>query len=384
MDNTPKRTRRSSFSDGDADKRDHGLRSPQTPSPPGSSAKHGKSNSNISFKTSPLQNTKGGGVVRNGSKTGGTGPPQSPSSRVRLLPPTTPKSRISEAFLSPSPALQSPASQPIPKDNDKPIRAISNNLKTRLNYAFVKLQNGWQNKTLPELETELEGTGSPRKRHGRSPSSTSQPLYQYSNKYATSDGEEACELDDSMESSAQSAFLKALSSPAKKPRSVSRSGITPPFPNIPSSTSSRNQPSEVEAIETLMSLSTSQKRQSHGVRDVKHTTGEQTSFTSSGSLSSNANFPGPAKYIFPPAQPAASVSGTLSSPQSDPAGGSPKKELVKPLFLNTIDNTQQTQQTQHHDPHQPLHHPENQTDVETDIEDPRSSDTNDEFEDNDK
>ena len=73
---------------------------------------------------------------------------------TRLLPPTTPKSRNMEsAFLSPTPHITSPS---IYKESNKPIREISNNLKARLNYAFVKLQNGWVDRTLPELENELD------------------------------------------------------------------------------------------------------------------------------------------------------------------------------------------------------------------------------------
>lgn len=73
---------------------------------------------------------------------------------TRLLPPTTPKSRNMEsAFLSPTPHITSPS---VYKESNKPIREISNNLKARLNYAFVKLQNGWVDRTLPELENELD------------------------------------------------------------------------------------------------------------------------------------------------------------------------------------------------------------------------------------
>lgn len=81
----------------------------------------------------------------------------SPVHKSRLLPPTTPKTRNTEMFLSPSPKLKSPNgnSSLITKDT-KPIREISNDLKTRLNYAFVKLQNGWVDKTLPELEETLD------------------------------------------------------------------------------------------------------------------------------------------------------------------------------------------------------------------------------------
>ena len=84
--------------------------------------------------------------------------PLSPEYKPKLLPPTTPSSRDTEMFLSPSPNLKSPKlkSPSVSKESNRPIREISNSLRTRLNYAFVKLQNGWVNKTLPELESEFE------------------------------------------------------------------------------------------------------------------------------------------------------------------------------------------------------------------------------------
>ena len=193
--------------------------------------------------------------------------------RSRLLPPTTPKTRNTEMFLSPSPKLKSPngSNSLITKDT-KPIREISNDLKTRLNYAFVKLQNGWVDKTLPELEEKLDrnnyyGTsittkfvGSPEKfkspikknktsktslnnnnnispssyvnqfaygnGDGYIPSSKSQndlkifgSLNQYHNKFNTVEKGKDIFTEDST-TSAHLAFLQALASPRKKTQNV--------------------------------------------------------------------------------------------------------------------------------------------------------------------
>ncbi|CAB4256257.1 some similarities with Saccharomyces cerevisiae YOR083W WHI5 Repressor of G1 transcription that binds to SCB binding factor (SBF) at SCB target promoters in early G1 [Maudiozyma barnettii] len=159
--------------------------------------------------------------------------PFSPTSRsTRLLPPTTPKSRNIETFLSPSPHITSPS---IYKESNKPIREISNNLKTRLNYAFVKLQNGWVDRTLPELENELDRQQtliqqrqhlqnshfSPQRSVHLSPAHSISSSY--TNKFAYGNGinmdEDTDNLQDEERSdstnSARLAFMKALSSPAR-------------------------------------------------------------------------------------------------------------------------------------------------------------------------
>ncbi|EJS41695.1 whi5p [Saccharomyces arboricola H-6] len=133
-----------------------------------------------------------------------------------LLPPTTPKSRRSEVFLSPSPRLRSPPTAAANRPSaERPIREISHTLRTRLNYAMVKLQNGWTEKTLPELETELAPAvqTSPRRYHNRFPDSADTGT------------------------SAHSAFLQAL-------------GGHPPR-------------EEATAVETLMLLSSPTKKQQH-------------------------------------------------------------------------------------------------------------------------
>lgn len=43
-----------------------------------------------------------------------------------------------------------------PRRNTKEIRMISENLRTRLNYANLKVQHGWSNKSIGELENSLE------------------------------------------------------------------------------------------------------------------------------------------------------------------------------------------------------------------------------------
>ncbi|KAL3229082.1 Protein SRL3 [Nakaseomyces bracarensis] len=287
---------------------------------------------------------------------------QDVNDRTRLLPPTTPKSRNNEVFMSPSPKLKSPH---VSKDSEKkPIKEISNELKTRLNYALMKLQNGWVDKTLPELEhalTTTPSTSTPttatsdvgyekenmmmydvrlqnnNKDHrsvfdqmnlGMSPRRRSTYVNQFANDTSdmtfslkninkrsprarggtragsgTAVKQEERETDDaSMEdgsdgsdgkddemNSAHSAFLKALSSPTKKTPSANQHTlpVSPlrwtnnkpkPLPlklqSLDTSTTSRNSdpedkskdapdtsgpPSEVEAIETLMSLASPKK-----------------------------------------------------------------------------------------------------------------------------
>lgn len=134
------------------------LKSPATPSPPRNyntaNSLHNpdrRSSTSIGFLTSPLHN-----------RVDAMSSPQSPGiaqskvsspSSARMLAPATPKSRNTEIFLSPSPHLKSPN---VSKDHgEKPIRDLSNSLKTRLNYALVKLQNGWTDKSLDDLEFEF-------------------------------------------------------------------------------------------------------------------------------------------------------------------------------------------------------------------------------------
>lgn len=92
-----------------------------------------------------------------------------------MFPPMTPKTYGDEMFLSPAPNLFSPKvnrrrhqslPQPISTTNSQgnpmcssvededllPCREISKGLKTRLNYALMNLQNGWFEKSLPNLE----------------------------------------------------------------------------------------------------------------------------------------------------------------------------------------------------------------------------------------
>lgn len=167
------------FSDGQTSISNHEKRSLlSTPSPPRD--KHNQTRHNPSFLATPIQNH----VAHPEDEDNHTDETHShklesvlspytyarnhshnhtlsPIHKSRLLPPTTPKTRNTEMFLSPSPKLKSPNgnSSLITKDT-KPIREISNDLKTRLNYAFVKLQNGWVDKTLPELEETLDQNSS--------------------------------------------------------------------------------------------------------------------------------------------------------------------------------------------------------------------------------
>lgn len=151
----------------------------------------------------------------------------SPSSRsTRLLPPTTPKSKNHESFMSPTPHLTSPS---IYKESNKPIREISNNLKTRLNYALVKLQNGWVDRTLPELESELSRQQmliqqrqqqqlSPERQHNHQEIYLS-PSHHISSSYTNqfAHGNESDSNDEASDNtnSARLAFMKALASPVR-------------------------------------------------------------------------------------------------------------------------------------------------------------------------
>ncbi|KAM3162382.1 hypothetical protein ACU8KH_02623 [Lachancea thermotolerans] len=238
MENTPRRekTKDRHSLEGKREELDApSPKSPLTPSPPNnkgrrSSVLHG-------FLPSPLP--AAGSKRHSGIDFAN---PESPSVKTRLLPPTTPKTRNSELFLSPSPKLKSPG---VYKENEKPIREISNSLKTRLNYAFVKLQNGWVDKTLPELENK-DGPAEP------SSTSSSKHRVSYSNRFLDD--------DESDSNSARAAFLNALTSPKKKQRqnsmtSPARSGSPGKIRPPPISTKPKEPPSEVEAIETLMSLS---------------------------------------------------------------------------------------------------------------------------------
>ncbi|CCC70918.1 hypothetical protein NCAS_0G00310 [Naumovozyma castellii] len=257
------------------------LKSPKVPSTPYNHVR--RSSTSLGFLATPLQvQGESSGLPRSYSENPIS---LSPSAKIRLLPPTTPKSKHTEVFLSPSPKLKSPS---VYKDNGKPIREISNNLKTRLNYAFVKLQNGWVDKTLSELETELEITSSSASSNSRRSQNT---IYSssssYVNKFANTNG---TGIDiggadgDSESMSANAAFIKALTSPRKKPNSLANDNNNP-FLSSPKSNSVsplrwtgrtpsivkkepnedqeemevEEKPSEVEAIETLMSLSSPKK-----------------------------------------------------------------------------------------------------------------------------
>ncbi|SCW02194.1 LAFE_0F01046g1_1 [Lachancea fermentati] len=253
IDTTPKK----SGSKDIGDRLDLSPTSPQTPSPPNS--KNRRSSTTLSFLPSPSQhgNRHGTGIVI----------PNSPSVKSRLLPPTTPKSKHTELFLSPSPKLKSPG---VYKDSEKPIREISNNLKTRLNYAFVKLQNGWVDKTLPELESELsskQGKQSPQRNdrlRRQAESGNEEDKDIVATKRTSTYSNQFVDLQEVDSNSAHAAFLNALASPKKKQRSMSSTSIgwSKSPQKLPPITTSGNQPSEVEAIETLMSLS-SPKKQSH-------------------------------------------------------------------------------------------------------------------------
>ncbi|CCD25356.1 transcriptional repressor WHI5 NDAI_0F00370 [Naumovozyma dairenensis CBS 421] len=198
------------------------------------------------------------------------------------LLPTTPKSKHLEVFFSPSPNLKTPNINTYDntKNDSIPIKEISQNLKTRLNYAFIKLKNGWTEKTLSELENDLA-------------SNQTRKLNPFSKSYVNNfvDADEDLEIEYPT-MSANLAFKKALSenydfttkiiSPKKRHLNNNDSiEIQVQEPNINNNNNNNNMmvspikwkgnkqsnttngkeepPSEVEAIETLMSLSSPKK-----------------------------------------------------------------------------------------------------------------------------
>lgn len=295
---------------------------------------------------------------------------QSPGPKSRLLPPTTPKSRNAEIFLSPSPKLKSPSIQ---KDNGKPIREISNGLKARLNYAFVKLQNGWVDKTLPELENELKSD----KKHGAEyksdeevsnagPGLTGAFLKRssYSNEFLNTQDDSplkqgfgAIEEDDSS-NSAHIAFLKALSSPKKKtkqepPASPLQWSQQKGSSNMPKK--EKDQPPEVEAIETLMSLSSPQRPRSN----------------QEFSLPAPPKRPGLSAQVISPASSASSPSSDSTQTSKSATGTElDSHRLAMPIMQkqSSESSAESLEKSLHADKEVPLEYDQQQTDIETDVE----------------
>lgn len=373
MDNTPKRNKTDSFYQDMVTAELEGLDSPHTPSSPCSNTKQIKSGLKVTLISSSTQRPgQGSGDLGVGySRMTESTIPQSPNMQIRPLPPTTPKSRASEAFLSPSLILQSPAMQPTPKVSENPIKEISYNLKTRLNYAFVKLQNGWQGKTLPELETELQTSGSPYKRHERLFEIDKHDSFQYNNKNSSVEAGYYDDHDEAVENSVRSAFLRALSTPLKKLKQNSTHLATPPRQTLLKSacSPSQNQPSEVEAIETLISLSTLQKQKPHSFKDSQNNNSSVQGSYMPLELKPYKNYVSQPQPHLPLGFPVNSSSQmfSFSSDFSDTSDISLKRALlVKPFGISSI----YTEQHQHH-----IRHSETKTDVETDIEDSESSET---------
>lgn len=195
------------------------------------------------------------------------------SHRINVQSPKTPRSRHSEMFLSPSPKLKSPLGH-VSKEPVKPISEISQNLKTRLNYAYMKYQNGWSDKTLNELESELnvvagsnyvnkfaldindtlQNTAS---NINREPTANINDSGKYNNKYNNT-------LNDK-DTSAHWALLQALSENKKK-RATSKQETSEddeqggtdtaevPRLNVTPFPPETNKPIEKVAVETLISL----------------------------------------------------------------------------------------------------------------------------------
>ncbi|CDO92608.1 unnamed protein product [Kluyveromyces dobzhanskii CBS 2104] len=385
MEETPKRQRSGFLSGGN---------SPVTPSSSSDSNKNDSGSGSVlrpSFLPSPRQSSA---AVRPGemvtltspgrfssSNSGGMAMPQSPvafqhSKFSSLVPPETPKSKNQELFLSPSFELQSPVHKPVVA-NQKPIREISNNLKSRLNYAYVKMQqnmlqqskrgldesiaggNQGTNEVKPssysnvfaqdsDTEPELDSTSTAKERLALASAAPTRRLSVDTHTHTT-DVKLNADLEDLVgENSAQAAFLKALQSPKKKQRSLSSTR-----PKITRTSSSANsQPSEVEAIETLMSLSSPHKRKPSGSFELvpSPTARPPPSMSKPKNESSATTVSATDSTDLDKTSSTSEDNDSKSSPGSgpDPILGSPK--LTKPIKMTL--------------------HSEVQTDVETDVESP--------------
>ncbi|QLG74080.1 hypothetical protein HG535_0F05920 [Zygotorulaspora mrakii] len=349
---------------------DTDIESPETPSPPRNGR---RSSASLGFLASPLHPRAEAALGKSGAHESAFIIPQSPRGKSRLLPPTTPKSRNAEVFLSPSPKLKSPNIQ---KENGKPIREISNGLKARLNYALVKLQNGWVDKTLSELEQELENPKHS-KRHSLEaveenaftnggPSGLTSALLKgssYNNEFLStesqSDVKEDLETaeDDDNSNSAHIAFLKALSSPKRKTsQDTSASPLRWSKQKAPVNALKKNkdQPSEVEAIETLMSLSSPQRPRS----------------------TQDFTLPVPPKISRVKA-PVISPASSTSSASPDPLGNNKSAReredfdsMIIPIMQkqSSESSAESLQKSLHAETTVPLEYDQQQTDIETDVE----------------
>ncbi|CAR29680.1 hypothetical protein ZYGR_0AD03640 [Zygosaccharomyces rouxii] len=414
--------------------------SPETPSPPYHAR---RSSTSLGFLTSPLHPRAEAILSKNDvSPSGPSGDggnngllmPHSPGmTRSRLMPPTTPKSRNAEVFLSPPPKLKSPS---VYKDNGKPIREISNSLKARLNYALVKLQNGWVDKTLPELEHKLdEPTSSEQQQQQhRIPDQSSSSIHlrpsgyrgSYHNEYAADNDSSYLSSHSDEEgdngNSAHSAFLKALSSPKRRKnnneapptsplnwsakgerlKSQSPTNRKPQPPQLkPLKVPRQSQqpktkqqpPSEVEAIETLMSLSSPQR--SHSLQEFnlpappsssrhqsrsgqpsssrrQSSSGQLSSPTTSSSSSEKSNNDKLSNPLVPTHSQAEAQKPTQTQNQV-------QNRLVRPLIVPSLQRSPSmsdlspessgSDKSNHNDSNGYLHYSQQQTDIETDVED---------------
>ncbi|KAH3669492.1 hypothetical protein OGAPHI_001613 [Ogataea philodendri] len=171
-----------------------------------------------------------------------------------------------------SPKRQAAATFRVHKKNDTEIKEISENLKTRLNYANVKIQHGWSAKSISELEKNLEEeksrkllTSKDKEQHQDFWNLKSDQLPTYTQP-ATSPSHKASapstprrktsrlKLDEvaSKQGSAESALYKALS-PERPKLKIDSAPILPPINNHHRSASDSKL--EQEAIMSLISLS---------------------------------------------------------------------------------------------------------------------------------
>lgn len=245
-------------------------------------------------------------------------PPVSPTakwSNSKLRVPSTPRTQNLEFLLSPTTNIKSPH---IDEHNeihlnhldvdDEPIKNVSDRFRIRLNYAMMKVKNGWTDKTLSDLVTledkskdsspnhfgkpfntsysfnkiKKENSHRRRKSDFNETSLISPPRRRFSSYQNDCNFNEAGEIEDS----AYNAFLLAISKSKSRNGSITGSrkssymggsrnasisysdshGPLSPMTrsrknSFTSSTTTQNpeHTSEVDAIETLMSLSSPKK-----------------------------------------------------------------------------------------------------------------------------
>lgn len=191
-------------------------------------------------------------------------------SNVPITPHSAGRLPVRPDLIEDNSPLKSPSSLNHYDDDEKPpIRQISSTLKTRLSYAMVKLQNGWSNQSLDELEKNMKEEGrssngikgslltSPSMKSSKtSPSKVSKIQVSPNRRVEAPNFNRYNHRSINDDGSANTAFLRAMS----KSRSPKMKINHKPLPSLKldqSSLNASNNP-EADAIETLMSLASPQ------------------------------------------------------------------------------------------------------------------------------